>query len=112
MSFPDPPRGDDDRAAAAADSDPSPWCGGYTAPAYSTYAVTDRLDRDSAGGCWVVRAAVAAADSAAAVAAADSAAAVASVAVDAADSAAAVASAVAAADSAADVADSSIVSTI
>ena len=35
LSFPDPPRGDDDRAAAAADSDPSPWCGGYTAPAYS-----------------------------------------------------------------------------
>ena len=72
-------------------------------PLHTVYAVTDRLDRDSAGGCWVVRAAVAAADSAAAVA---------SVVVDAADSAAAVASAVAAADSAADVADSSIVSTI
>ena len=90
-------------------------------PLHTVYAVTDRLDRDSAGGCWVVRAAVAAADSAAAVAAADSAAAVASVvvaaddsaaAVAAADSAAAVASAVAAADSAADFADSSIVSTI
>ena len=81
-------------------------------PLHTVYAVTDRLDRDSAGGCWVVRAAVAAADSAAAVAsvvvaADDSAAAVAS-----ADSAAAVASAVAAADAAADVADSSIVSTI
>ena len=78
-------------------------------PLHTVYAVTDRLDRDSAGGCWVVRAAVAAADSAAAVAAADSAAAaVASVVVDADDSA----DAVAAADSAADVADSSIVSTI